>query len=238
MLLRFLRNGVIPAPKETEKINVYLLPKGLGNLGENMYKRQMKAQKILSYLLLAVAVFLFVATLGMSTDLYEGLKQCYDPDIDIEFVKGAKLYVEIQDFNKLAVKLAIVLIVVSLFMFISCSHIRRKYYIFNYIATAVIFVVFVAIAIYIIVGVSGYKAKFLALDFEKFKAFAESESGKRKGVVYTESTFWLDLNIFACVLAIVSAFLAVGNAVWKLILERNEKELLNNNTQEAEVTNG
>ncbi len=200
-----------------------------------MYKRQMKAQKILSYLLLAVAVFLFVATLGMSTDLYEGLKQCYDSDLDSEIVAGAKLYLEIQDFNKLAVKLAIAVIVVSLLMFISCSHIRRKYYIFNYIATGIIVVVFVAIAIYIIIGVSGYKAKFLAIDFERFKAFAESESGKRKGVVYTESTFWLDLNIFACVLVIISALLAVGNVIWKLILERNEKGLLENSSQQAEV---
>ncbi len=196
-----------------------------------MYKRQMKAQKILSYLLIAVAAVLFVATLGMSTDLYEILYPCYEPPKNNrpykEYVKGAKLYADIQDFNKLAVRLAIVLIVVSLLMFISCSHTRRKYYLFNYIATGIVAAVFIALSAYILIGVLDYKNKFLTqVDFEQLKAYAEGE-GKDFGAIYSKSTFWLDFNIFGCVLVIVSAILAVLNAVWKFILERNEKNLLN-----------
>ncbi len=200
-----------------------------------MYKRQMKAQKILSYLLIAVAVILFIATIGMSTDLYEILYPCYDPEYpDSIDVEGATLYYEIQDFNKLAVRLAIVLIVVSLLIFISCSHTRRKYYLFNYIATGVIAAVFIAISTYIMVGVLNYKTRFLTeVNFDQLKTFAEG-AGKNYGAIYSKSTFWLDFNIFGCVLVIVSAVLAVLNAVWKFILERNEKMLLNQGTN-AEV---
>ena len=191
-----------------------------------MYKRQMKAQKILSYLMLGVAAFLFAMTIGMSTDLYDILFKCIRNGK--ELVKGASLYTQIQDFNKLAVKLAIAVVLVSLLMFISCSHIRRKYYIFNYIATGIVAVCFIALATYIMVGVLDYKNRFLTeVDFEGLKELSESTLGHARQVKYSKSTFWLDMNIFACVLVIISAVLAVANAVWKFILERNEKNLLN-----------
>ena len=226
-----------------------------------MYKKQMTVQKIICIAVLAAAVLLFIATIGMSTDLYEILGPCFEPGaVEIEYfdwdtfqnvtihstnpkgwehVAGAGLYEEVQDFNKLAVKLALVLIVVSLLSFIAGTNTRRRYYLFNYITTAVIAVAFIAVSVVILVNVIGIKNDFLTkVNFDNdeglpqftysLKTYAEMYSF----VIYSKSTFWLDFNIVACILCMIIPALYVGNAVWKYLLMKAEAGLLS----KSEVT--
>ena len=205
-----------------------------------MYKRQMTAQKIVCFLMLAVAALMFIAAIGMSTDLYEILYPCVSEQLGkefgmsgpYEFVTGASVYLNIQPFNKLAVRLCLGLIVISLLSFIAQSHVRRKYYIFNYITTAVVTVAFIGVAAYILIGVIGWKNTFLTtVDFDSaaetsLKSYAASPEGIAFGVKYDKSTGWLDFNIIACIITVISSVLYALNTVWKFILERNEEKLL------------
>jgi len=221
-----------------------------------MYKKQMTVQKIVCIAVLAAAVLLFITTLGMSTDLYEILNSCFEPgqttityfDWDTfqnvtltstsplgwEHVAGAALYTEIQDFNKLAVRLALVLIIVSLLSFIAGNNTRRRYYIFNYIATAVIAVAFIAVSAYILANVIGIKHDFLTkVNFDNdeglpamtysLKTYAEMNDY----VIYSKSTMWLDFNIVACVLGMIIPVLFVCNTVWKYLLMKSEEKAIN-----------
>ena len=190
--------------------------------------------------MLAVAVLMFIVTIGMSTDLYGILYPCVSEDLGremgldgpYEYVTGASVYLNIQPFNKLAVRLCIALIVVSLLSFVAQSHVRRKYYLFNYITTAVVAVAFIAVSAYILIEVIGWKNTFLTtvdFDGESKKSlvnFAASTIGKARGVQYSKSTFWLDFNIVASIITIISSVLYCLNAIWKFILERNEEKLL------------
>lgn len=228
-----------------------------------MYKRQMTVQKILCIAVLAVAGLMFIATIGMSTDLYEILAPCYDPNIKSyfdmatfktievdgwEYVAGARLYYDIQGFNRLAVILALVLIIVSLLSFISGNNKRRKYYVFNYVATAIIAVAFIAISAYILANVISYKNQFLnGVNFDNneqwngaalpegtfsLKYFVTEDSyGKATAAIYSKSTAWLDFNIVACIITMIAAVLYVCNAVWKYLLCRNEEKLLKESSQ-------
>ena len=190
--------------------------------------------------MLAAAVLMFIVTLGMSTDLYGILYPCVSEELGrelelsgpYEYVTGAAVYLNIQPFNKLAVRLCIGLIVISLLSFVAQTHVRRKYYLFNYITTAVVAVAFIAISAYILSQVIMWKETFLTkvdFDSESKKSlvnFAASTIGKARGVTYSKSTLWLDFNIVAAIITIISSVLYCLNAVWKFILERNEEKLL------------
>ena len=66
-----------------------------------------------------------------------------------------------------------------------------------------------------------YKAQFLQIDFE-----ALAKHAKRWKTLYTESTFWFDVHyaVFGVVLAVT--VLLIANAVWKTILMKQEKALI------------
>ena len=217
-----------------------------------MFKKQMLAQKIVCYLALAAAVFLFIATIGMSTDLYQILYPCVSKalgeemglDGAYEYVKGASVYLDIQPFNMLAVRLALALIVISLLSFVAGTNRRRKYYLFNYIATAVICIAFIAVATYVLSQVLYWKNEFLTgvdFDSESKKSlvnFAASTLGKARGVIYDKSTLWLDINIVATVVVLVTSVLYLLNSVWKFILCRAEDKLLQQSASQLSLDNG
>ncbi len=198
--------------------------------GEPMFKPQLKFQKILSFLLIGVFVIFFIYSLSIMSHIYTTMYNAYDPDAEklveagfqetAEYVKGGKLYYDMQDFNKQLLFVAIGVILVSLTFFITGSRTRRKYYIGNYISAGLISVANIAAAVFTTINVIYYRAKYLQVDFEALKEFNKIEGDPK-------STFWFDIGYVISALLIIVALLLIFNVIWKILLMKKENDLLN-----------
>ncbi|MGN1341119.1 MAG: hypothetical protein ACI4WS_12575 [Oscillospiraceae bacterium] len=191
-----------------------------------MYKKQMTFQRVICFAVLIASALIFVYSLGLMTDL-----QCiYSTsvirdisDLDSSRVEGARIYYDMQEFNGQLTVVGIVLIIVSLVLFITCTHSRRKYYIGNYVAVGLCTVSNIAASIWTMAGVSTYRAQYLQMDFEALKEWLE-----RKNAVdlYTDSPFWFDMGYVVCALLLVVTALLIVNLVLKIIVMKEEKRLI------------
>ncbi len=200
-----------------------------------MYKKQLLIQKIVCFFALVVAAILFLYSLGIMTDLYDTLYGTLrisvvadetDPSVHVvkateRSVAGAKVYTDMQEFNRFFLKLAIAYLLVVALMFVTNTSTRRRYYISNYVSIGLYAAMSVYIPIYAHPFIEYYKAKFLQVDFEALKAFSEG-----RGTKYTESTMWFDLHYFVFALLILAAVLMVAVCVWKVVLMREERKLV------------
>ena len=189
-----------------------------------MYKKQLAFQKAVCLTGILVAALSFVYSLGIITDIYDSLySTMMNPnDLTQTFVPGSIIYYDMQGFNKTFLYLSIGLILAAAFLFVSNTNIRRKYYISNYIATAIYAVATVGVAVWSHLQIAAFKIQYLTtVDFEALKAFSELW-----GKPYIESTFWFDLHFLVGGIAIASAVVLVYNAIWKTQMMRAEAALL------------
>ena len=102
-----------------------------------MYKKQMTFQRIVCFALLIGAALVFVYSLGLMTDLYDALYTTIRSanNLDRTTVTGSRLYYDMQGFNKTFTGVSIAMILVTLTLFITNTHSRRRYYIGNFITT-------------------------------------------------------------------------------------------------------
>lgn len=188
-----------------------------------MYKKQMTLQKIVCLLAILASALVFIYSLGIMTDLYDSLYGTMrDPnDLTKTTVDGSIIYYDMQEFNNAFLKGSIGLILLSCLLYATNTHVRRKYYIGNYVSTALMTIGNLAMVIWAHGQIEMYKAQFLQIDFE-----ALAKHAKRWKTLYTESTFWFDVHyaVFGVVLAVT--VLLIANAVWKTILMKQEKALI------------
>ena len=188
-----------------------------------MYKKQMTAQKLLCLAAGIVSAIFFLYSLGIMTDLYDSL---YDTmrnpnNVSQTDVPGSIVYYNMQEFNRMFLMYSIVQILLGLLLYLTNTHVRRRYYIGNYVATGL----FVAGGVYNAwfghTYIEIFKRQFLQVDFAALKEHAEMW-----GTLYTESTFWFDLHYCVFALLLVVCVLLVCNAVWKVQLMKEEAQLI------------
>ena len=187
-----------------------------------MYKKQMTLQRITSFLLLVAAVLVFVYSLGIMTDLYDSLYLVSSyKETHRNYVEGSYIYRNMQPFNQQLTTAGIVLILSAVSLFIFRSNDRRKYYIANYITIGVNAILNIAVSVWALINVISYRAEFLLVDFEKLAKVASLYN-----ISYTESTFWFDAVWFVAAFVILVTALSIFNLVFKIVLMRAEKKLL------------
>ena len=199
-----------------------------------MYKKQLKVQKILCLLAVIVAAILFLYALGIMTDLYDTLYATlrisvtenagtggYSLSVSERSVAGAKVYTSMQSLNQWLVQASIIYILLAVFLFVTNTNVRRRYYIGNYVAIGL----FAAASIYIPIASHGaievYKAQWQKVDFAALQQYAQDYNS-----TYTESTLWFDLHYAVYALMIIAAALLVACAVWKVMLMKEEAKLI------------
>jgi len=190
-----------------------------------MYKKQMSLQKILCFLAIGVSAAIFIYSLGIITDLYDSLYMTMrNPnDLTQTSVPGSIVYYNMQGFNQSLMLSGIGLILLALFLFLTNTHTRRRYYIGNFAATGLWAAAAIGISAWGHVQIEFYKAQFLQIDFAALKVHADMWK-----TLYTESTFWFDVHYVLFALLIAVAVLLVANAVWKVNLMKQEAALLRN----------
>jgi hypothetical protein len=190
-----------------------------------MYKKQLTLQKILCFLAIVSSVIIFLYSLGIMTDLYDTLYSTMRNPADLTQtdVPGSIVYYNMQGFNAYFLKCAIVLILLACLLFITNTHIRRKYYIGNYLSVAA----FVAANFYVAFDAHSYielfKARFLQVDFEALKAHADLWKS-----AYTESTFWFDVHYAVFAFSLLVSIGLVVCTIWKISLMKEEAKLIAN----------
>lgn len=180
-------------------------------------------QRIVCVAMLIAAALVFVYSLGLMTDLYDSLYTTIRSParLDRTTVPGSRIYYDMQGFNSQFTNVSIVLILVTLFLFITNTHGRRKYYIGNFVAIGLSAVCNIGVSVWTLVQIAYWKNQFLQIDFEALAAHAES-----MGTLYTESTFWFDISyVIFGVLLLLTALLIV-NLVLKVIVMKEEKRLI------------
>lgn len=166
---------------------------------------------------MASSAIAFFLALGLATDIYNLM-----PAVDWN-IRGVELFEDIQPFNSQLVMANIILIVLAVFLFVTRTHLRRRYYISNHIAIWVAGLANIVSSVWAILNILKFKKHFLTeVDFE---AWLEM----RKLIPdfpYTESTLWLDLNIASRLLLIFVSLLLFVNLIWKIMLMKYEDRLL------------
>lgn len=194
-----------------------------------MYKKQMILQRLVCYAMVIAAALVFVYSLGLMTDLYENRLGYYAEDYyryqadpATLLVPGAEIYYDMQEFNRSFTMAGIVLILLAAAQFVFQNHARRKYYIANYIMVGVNTAAGVLVSRWALGNILTYRERYVTtMDFEAMKMWSELFKFS-----YSESTFWFDAGkaVFGILLAVI--LVNVVNLIWKIILMRNEKKLI------------
>ncbi len=188
-----------------------------------MYKKQLTLQKVLCLLAIGSSVIIFLYALGIMTDLYDTLYSTMRNPADLTQtdVPGSIVYYNMQNFNAYFLKCSIVLILLACLLFITNSHIRRRYYIGNYIAVGAFAVANFYVAIEAHGYIEAYKERFLRIDFEALRAHADLWK-----TAYTESTFWFDVHYAVFAISLLVSVGLVLCTIWKIRLMKQEKALI------------
>ena len=188
-----------------------------------MYKKQVFAQKILCIGLLIVCALVFLYSLGIMTDLYDALYNTIRNPNKLEktTVTGSRIYYDMQGFNRNFLRASIGMLLLCLLLFLTNTHTRRKYYVGNYAAVAVVAAGGAAFSVWAHGEIEMYKAQFLQINFEELAANAA-----KKKSLYTESTFWFDAHYVVFGLLLLGIALLIANVIWKRKLMKEERVLI------------
>ncbi len=215
---------------------------------------QMKFQKwvVIGAFIMAVMTFVFAYAVfatpfyplsSLGGQFFE-LKNLLDPSEVLFYDQvGYSFFNDIQPFNRQLATFSLVFIVLSLVLFISMSHKRRRYYVFNYVATGVYAVSGVAYGVYSIVNLIHWSGVFNKINFSGAIAAAEAEIEEissypiesianmaeplqlqlesfKTDVPQKTAVFMIGIVVFS--LIIVAAALLVFNCVWKMKIMKAE----------------
>ena len=188
-----------------------------------MYKKQVVFQRIVCFISLVAGALVFMYSLGLLTDLFDTLYSMIpNPNnLDSAKVEGARIYYDMQPFNRALLRGSIGMILLSCALFLTNTHSRRKYYIGNAVATAANVAAECAMAIWCHLEVSAFKTQYLTT-----VDFAELEKRLSRRGTYTDSTFWFDIHYLVCGVALAAAVLLIVNYIWKKKMMREEQTLL------------
>ena len=189
-----------------------------------MYKKQIKCQKILCIAAIITCALTFLYALGIMTDLYDALYSTMRNPYDLTEtdVPGSILYYMMQDFNKALLRYSIGLILLACLLFLTQTHVRRKYYIGNYVSVGLYSVATVAYTVWAHAYIEGYKAAFLTqVDFTALEKHA-----KMWKTAYIDSTFWFDAHYVVYAILLAVTVLLLLNLIWKIRLMKAEQRLI------------
>ena len=188
-----------------------------------MYKKQLKLQKLLCLLAICSSVLVFLYALGIMTDLYDTLYSTMrnPSDLTQTDVPGSIVYYNMQGFNGVFLRYSIVLILLACLLYVTNTHVRRRYYIGNYLPICAFAAANIYVAVWAHQYIEAFKVRFLRVDFAALKEHAEMWK-----TAYTESTFWFDIHYCVFAVSILVSLGLVACAVWKMQLRKEEKALI------------
>ena len=146
---------------------------------------------------------------------------------------GAKEFVEkSQGYVKTFVNLAIVFIVLAVLLFVTSCNKRRNYYVTNYVAIGLFVAFALVMVVYLFIMVTNTRDLFLnSINW----TLAEAVSANFPEYPMNRSeNYQFIIGYIVGVIIIIDAVLLVLSTVWKILLMKGEKKLLEQSAQVAE----
>lgn len=198
-------------------------------------KTQMIFQKIVVWLALFVAVLFFVYSLGFMTNIYRSL-YWVSGQINSKtglpgtpLYKGGNLYYEAQPTNKLLLTCSMIGILAAVFLMITRTGIRRKYYITNYISTILVSLTFVVVSIIGMIKILPIRYSYVnEVDWVGIEAYFDEPLGR----VLNISTSIFDIFIVIAIIAVAVSAMLIFNLFWKRKLMEKEERMLSSDYKE------
>ena len=209
-------------------------------------KTQMKFQKylclvmlILGALSLAYAFFYLsgsMAELGQNRRIEQGSEEQFVSTFTaVDGKYDYKLYELIQPFNNTLMYCGIVMVLLAVVLYVTACNKRRNYYISNYVAIGACAGTNIVMSIVLMALNASWKSKFLNVDFDAWYASQQFYiENMPESAHYSESTLWFDLGFVVYALILAASLILVFNLVWKILLMRGEKKLLNGGSKAVE----
>lgn len=209
-------------------------------------KTQMKFQKylclvmlILGALSLAYAFFYLsgsMAELGQNRRIEQGSEEQFVSTFTAADGKyDYKLYELIQPFNNTLMYCGIVMVLLAVVLYVTACNKRRNYYISNYVAIGACVGTNIVMSIVLMALNASWRSKFLNVDFDAWYASQQFYiENMPESAHYSESTLWFDLGFVVYALILAASLILVFNLVWKILLMRGEKKLLNGGSKAVE----
>ncbi len=144
--------------------------------------------------------------------------------LDNTQVPGSRIFYDMQEFNRQYVNMNVIVLLLTLLLFLTNTHSRRRYYIGNYFACAVCAGGILYSNYWAHYIIEHFKLVFqTTVDFEALKEFSE-----RRNTLYLgpEDTLMFDLHYAVAALGILAVVLLAVNLIWKILLMRGEKKLV------------
>lgn len=200
-------------------------------------KTQMKFQKIMCLLMIILgalsAVYCFIycsaglgavgGTLNQDGSTFNDLVD----GVNVSMPEGA-IYNDVQPFNDTLLILSIVIIVCGVLLYITATNKRRNYYISNYVAIGIVSIVDIAISIYILIQNTVFYTRFLDMIADPTYYDRLFAIIGKKDIVCTTATWNFELAYVLYPIIILASLALIANLVWKVMLMRGEKKLLEN----------
>ena len=187
---------------------------------------QMKFQKFAVWFAFIMAVVTFFYAYSFATPFYQLSQQTAQTYLNDT---GKGFFDNIQPFNRLLAIFSIAFIVLSLTLFISMSHKRRRYYVFNYVAAGVYTAAGASYGVFAVISILKWSKEYAKINFnevvaamkeeieyarEALKPALQQELDQFVADVPTSTpVFAIGIVVFAVVL--VAAGLLVFNCIWK-----------------------
>ena len=167
---------------------------------------------------------------------------------------GVDLFYDVQDFNNLLMIMGIVMILLAVLLYITSCNKRRNYYVSNYVATGVCAVGDIVISLILLVMNASWHAKFLNVDFnawyfcDSYETYRAIGAGSKIHFAFDVpkdtpattvlqpdlgSQLWFILGYVVYALVIVAAIVLILNLIWKVLLMKGEKKLLEGSALEG-----
>lgn len=196
-------------------------------------KTQMRFQKTLLIVSLVIAAICTVFAWMFCSGVFANITLILDkagPWV-------TELYEVSQQFTTTFQILGIIFILVIVLQFIMGCHSRRKYYITNYIAVGIAVAYMLVYAIILLISLSNVSSTLAAIDFSaevivndvnqkvSIEAYYNSLNSGLFGRFQTTS-WTIPCGYVLAVLVIINAVVIALNLVWKIMLMKGEKKLL------------
>ena len=187
---------------------------------------------ILGALSLAYAFFYLsgsMAELGQNRRIEQGSEEQFVSTFTaVDGKYDYKLYELIQPFNNTLMYCGIVMVLLAVVLYVTACNKRRNYYISNYVAIGACAGTNIVMSIVLMALNASWKSKFLNVDFDAWYASQQFYiEHMPESAHYSESTLWFDLGFVVYALILAASLILVFNLVWKILLMRGEKKLLN-----------
>ena len=150
----------------------------------------------------------------------------YESKPDHPTIGANALFDASQSFSDLFLILGIVLVVAVVLLFIAACQKRRKYYVTNYVAIGIVVAYQLVYAILLLINLGNVQSAYNGVNLVNCEYWYIDSFLTQAFGDWSTNPWTISLGYALAALVLVDMLLLIGNLVWKIMLMKGEKKLL------------